>query len=71
MFDKVVATIDLIFLILIWRDGRIMKQSSLRVEQQHERWFAERTAEREARRESAKKAREAKAAKSEGKNDGS
>lgn len=70
MFDRFVALIDLTFLILIWNDGRIMKGSSLRVEQQHERWFAERKAEREARRESARKAREAKAAKSEVKSDG-
>jgi hypothetical protein len=68
--ELVIALVDLLVLILIWLDGREMKRSSLRIEQQHERWFAERKAERVARQESARKAREAKAAKSEVKGDG-
>lgn len=70
MFDRAIAIIDLVVLVLIWLDGRKMLQSSVSVEQQHERWFAERKAERAARQESARKAREAKAAKSEVKADG-
>lgn len=65
MIDRVITLVELAILVMIWLDGRTMRDSSLRVENQHERWFAERKAEREARRESAKKAREAKAAKAE------
>lgn len=70
MTDTIIAIAELVLLIMIWLDGRDMKSSSLRIEQQHERWFAERKAERTSRQESAKKAREAKAAKIEGKIDG-
>lgn len=63
MIDRTITIIELIILILIWLDGRKMLRSSINVEQQHERWFSERTAERLARQESARKAREAKAAK--------
>lgn len=77
MFDRILAVIDLIFLVLIWRDGRQMLRSALNTEKWEERthklyeeWFAERRAEREARKESARKARESKAAKAEVKIDG-
>ena len=69
-YAQVRDTIELIVLVLIYLDGRKMLQSSINVEQQHERWFAQRDAERKARQESARKAREAKAAKSEVKSDG-
>lgn len=77
MFDRILAIVDVIFLILIWQDGRQMLRSALNTEKWEEKthrlyeeWFAERRAEREARKESARKAREAKAAKAEVKNDG-
>jgi hypothetical protein len=72
--DRFLAAVDLVFLILIWLDGRAVLRSSIRIEQwegkTHElyiKWFEERRAERLARQESAKKAREAKAAKAESK----
>lgn len=77
MLEKIVSIIDLIFLVLIWKDGRKMLRSAVNTEKWEEKthtlyaeWFAERRAEREARKESAKKAREAKASKAEVKIDG-
>lgn len=70
MIDTIIAVAELGLLVAIWLDGRSMKSSSLRIEQQHERWFAERKTKRVARQESARKAREAKAAKIEVKTDG-
>jgi hypothetical protein len=64
MFDHVALALELVLLVLIWRDGRGMLRSSLNMESMYERWFNERREEREARRESARKARETKAAKS-------
>lgn len=57
-------TIELVFLVLIWRDGTIMRDSALRTEHFSKAWYDERRAERAARQASAAKAREAKAAKS-------
>lgn len=63
MFDHIVLVIELIFLILIWLDGRTMRDSALRSEKLYESWFNERRSERAARQASAQKARETKAAK--------
>lgn len=63
MFDHIAMSIELVLLVFIWLDGRKMLKSSLAMETMYEKWFRERTEEREARRESARKAREAKAAK--------
>jgi hypothetical protein len=72
--DRLLSGVDLVFLILIWLDGRAVLRSSIRIEQwegkTHQlyvQWFEERRAERLARQEAAKKAREAKAAKAESK----
>ena len=63
MFDHVVLILELILLVLIWRDGRAMLRSSIKMENMYAEWFNERRIERDARRESAKRARESKVAK--------
>ena len=63
MFDHIALVLELVLLVLIWRDGTIMRDSAVRSEKLYREWFAERRQEREARRESARKAREAKAQK--------
>lgn len=63
MLQDFMMVVELVLLVLIWLDGRIMRDSAIRVEKMYERWFEQRNAEREARRESARKARETKAAK--------
>lgn len=63
MFDHIALIAELVLLVLIWRDGIVMRDSTLRSEKLYHEWFSERRAEREQRRESARKAREAKAAK--------
>ena len=62
-FESFLMLIELVLLVLIWRDGKGMLRSSLNMEKQYAEWFAERRVEREARRESARKARESKATK--------
>lgn len=63
MFDHIVLVIELILLILIWLDGRTMRDSALRSEKLYESWFNERRSERTARQASAQKARDTKAQK--------
>lgn len=63
--DRALTIVDVILLILIWIDGRMMCRSQIRIEHMYAKWFDERRAERVARQEAAKKARETKAAKAE------
>ena len=65
-----IASVELVYLIFIYRDGQRMLRHESMIEKWEEKthglyasWFDERRAERLARQESARKAREAKAAK--------
>jgi hypothetical protein len=64
MIENILIIAELVRLVLIWRDGIVMRDSTLRSEKLYRDWFDERREEREARKESARKARETKAAKS-------
>lgn len=66
MIDHILFGLELLLLILIWLDGRTMRDSALRSEKLYEEWFGERRAERTQRQAAAAKARETKAAKAAG-----
>jgi hypothetical protein len=61
--DWLLQAIELYFLVRIWQDGKVMRDSAIRYENLFKEWLNERRSERVARQASAKKAREAKAAK--------
>jgi len=63
LIDWLLQAVELFFLVCIWRDGKVMRDSAIRYENLFKEWLDERRAERSARQASAKKAREAKAAK--------
>ena len=63
LIDWLLQAVELFFLVCIWRDGKVMRDSAIRYENLFKVWLDERRSERIARQASAKKAREAKAAK--------
>jgi hypothetical protein len=63
LIDWLLQAVELFFLVCIWRDGKVMRDSAIRYENLFKVWLDERRSERIARQASAKKARDAKAAK--------
>lgn len=61
--ELVLSFNEFLLLILIWLDGRVMRDSAVRTEKLYEGWFNERRSERASRQASAAKARETKAQK--------
>lgn len=65
MFPDIVAFVELIFLILIWKDGREILKVERHTNAMYKSWMDQVIADRQARRASAAKARESKAKKAE------